>query len=171
MGAQRIVLRKHSLASAMTGPRSLEYQDKVFRNLKCRRIQCDEIWSFVYTKEKKLLCGAKNKRRWRRVDMGLRLTVYSPYECVFKEIGESGARGCALLHALQFLPDSSNLTRDSDVSGRDRSCLESGRNYCTTGLGDLASSGGLRRNFRYCRSLFLRWSRWCIWLHRSPNTL
>ena len=29
---------------------------------------------------------------------------------------ESGARGCALLHALQFLPDSSNLTRDSDVS-------------------------------------------------------
>ena len=29
-----------------------EYQDKVFRNLKCRRIQCDEIWSFVGSKEK-----------------------------------------------------------------------------------------------------------------------
>jgi DNA-directed RNA polymerase specialized sigma24 family protein len=23
-----------------------EYQDKVFRNLPCQRIQCDEIWSF-----------------------------------------------------------------------------------------------------------------------------
>src|SRR5437588_922859 len=29
-----------------------EYQDKVFRNLSCKRVQCDEIWSFVYAKEK-----------------------------------------------------------------------------------------------------------------------
>src|SRR5436190_15503501 len=29
-----------------------EYQDKAFRNLRCKRIQCDEIWSFVYAKEK-----------------------------------------------------------------------------------------------------------------------
>jgi IS1 family transposase len=29
-----------------------EYQDKAFRNLKCKRLQCDEIWSFVYAKEK-----------------------------------------------------------------------------------------------------------------------
>ena len=29
-----------------------DYQDKVFRNLKCQRIQCDEIWSFVYAKDK-----------------------------------------------------------------------------------------------------------------------
>jgi IS1 family transposase len=28
------------------------YQDKVFRNLKCQRIQVDEIWSFVGSKEK-----------------------------------------------------------------------------------------------------------------------
>ncbi|HVU07551.1 MAG TPA: IS1 family transposase [Verrucomicrobiae bacterium] len=28
------------------------YQDKVFRNLKCKRIQCDEIWSFCGSKEK-----------------------------------------------------------------------------------------------------------------------
>ncbi len=27
-----------------------EYQDKTLRNLRCRRIQCDEIWSFVYAK-------------------------------------------------------------------------------------------------------------------------
>lgn len=28
------------------------YQDKAFRNLKCQRIQCDEIWSFVGAKQK-----------------------------------------------------------------------------------------------------------------------
>src|SRR6266571_8915990 len=36
-----------------------EYQDKVFRNLRCRCLQCDEIWSFVYAKEKN--CPAKHK--------------------------------------------------------------------------------------------------------------
>jgi len=29
-----------------------QYQDKVLRNLPCKRIQCDEIWTFVYAKEK-----------------------------------------------------------------------------------------------------------------------
>jgi len=29
-----------------------DYQNKTFRNLKCRKIQCDEIWSFCYAKEK-----------------------------------------------------------------------------------------------------------------------
>jgi IS1 family transposase len=34
------------------GKACLDYQDKVFRNLKCKKIQCDEIWSFCYAKEK-----------------------------------------------------------------------------------------------------------------------
>ncbi len=29
-----------------------EYQDKVFRNLQCKRLQVDEIWSFCYSKDK-----------------------------------------------------------------------------------------------------------------------
>lgn len=28
------------------------YQDRTLRNLPCRRIQCDEIWSFCYAKAK-----------------------------------------------------------------------------------------------------------------------
>ena len=28
------------------------YQNRVFRNLACKRIQCDEIWSFCYAKAK-----------------------------------------------------------------------------------------------------------------------
>lgn len=29
-----------------------EYQHKTLRNLQCKRIQCDEIWAFVYAKDK-----------------------------------------------------------------------------------------------------------------------
>lgn len=32
------------------GQACADYQDRVFRNLKCRLIQCDEIWSFVHTR-------------------------------------------------------------------------------------------------------------------------
>lgn len=31
-----------------------EYQDRTLRGLKCKRIQCDEIWTFVYAKAKNL---------------------------------------------------------------------------------------------------------------------
>jgi IS1 family transposase len=34
------------------GKACVEYQDKAFRNLTCKRIQCDEIWNFCYCKEK-----------------------------------------------------------------------------------------------------------------------
>jgi IS1 family transposase len=29
-----------------------EYQDRVLRNLSCKRVQCDEIWQFCYAKQK-----------------------------------------------------------------------------------------------------------------------
>src|SRR2546421_3532919 len=31
-----------------------EYQDAVFRDLPCKTIQCDEIWSFCYSKQKNI---------------------------------------------------------------------------------------------------------------------
>jgi IS1 family transposase len=34
------------------GTACAEYQDKALRNLKCKRIQCDEIWQFCYAKQK-----------------------------------------------------------------------------------------------------------------------
>jgi len=37
---------------ADVGKACTEYQDKALRNLSCKRIQCDEIWSFCYAKEK-----------------------------------------------------------------------------------------------------------------------
>ncbi len=34
------------------GEACMEYQDRVLRDLPCRRVQVDEIWSFVYAKER-----------------------------------------------------------------------------------------------------------------------
>jgi IS1 family transposase len=34
------------------GRACVEYQDKALRNLTCKRLQCDEIWSFCYSKQK-----------------------------------------------------------------------------------------------------------------------
>lgn len=34
------------------GAACLEYQDEHLTNLPCKRVQCDEIWSFVYSKQK-----------------------------------------------------------------------------------------------------------------------
>jgi hypothetical protein len=31
-----------------------DYQDKIFHDLKCKRVQCDEIWSFCYAKQKNI---------------------------------------------------------------------------------------------------------------------
>jgi hypothetical protein len=36
------------------GEAVLEFQDKVLRNLTCKRVQCDEIWNFCYAKDKNL---------------------------------------------------------------------------------------------------------------------
>jgi hypothetical protein len=37
---------------ADVGKTCKEYQNKVLRDLNCKRIQCDEIWSFCYAKQK-----------------------------------------------------------------------------------------------------------------------
>jgi len=37
---------------ADVGKACAEYQDKTLRNLPCKKVQCDEIWSFCYAKEK-----------------------------------------------------------------------------------------------------------------------
>jgi len=38
-----------------------EYQDRVFRGLKCKRIQADEIWCFCYAKDKNLPADKQGK--------------------------------------------------------------------------------------------------------------
>ena len=42
---------------ADVGEACAAYQDRVMRNLRCKRLQCDEIWSFVAKKEKNIRTG------------------------------------------------------------------------------------------------------------------
>src|SRR6185312_12021295 len=44
---------KNTIAKLLadTGRACAEYQDKALRDLPCRRVQLDEIWSFVYAKQ------------------------------------------------------------------------------------------------------------------------
>jgi IS1 family transposase len=43
------------------GIATADYQDRTLRNLPCKRIQCDEIWAFVYAKEKNVPADKKGK--------------------------------------------------------------------------------------------------------------
>ncbi|HEY3305808.1 MAG TPA: IS1 family transposase [Candidatus Binatia bacterium] len=43
------------------GKACADYQDVVFRNLPCKKLQCDEIWSFCYAKEKNLPAELRGK--------------------------------------------------------------------------------------------------------------
>ena len=41
------------------GTACADYQDRALRNLKCKRIQCDEVWQFCYAKEKNVPADKK----------------------------------------------------------------------------------------------------------------
>ncbi len=62
------------------GAACADYQDRVMRNLKCQRLQCDEIWSFCYAKAKNVTpeIAAKNPAAgdtwtWTAVDADSKL--------------------------------------------------------------------------------------------------
>jgi IS1 family transposase len=47
---------------ADVGEACAAYQDRVMRNLTCKRLQCDEIWAFVAKKEKNVRSGDEKMR-------------------------------------------------------------------------------------------------------------
>jgi IS1 family transposase len=44
------------------GSACYRYQDRIFRNLKCQRLQCDEIWSYIGAKQKNVTPAMAAKR-------------------------------------------------------------------------------------------------------------
>jgi IS1 family transposase len=54
---------KHTILKLIkdVGSACADYQDRTFRNLKCKRIQCDEIWQFCYAKEKNVPADKKGE--------------------------------------------------------------------------------------------------------------
>lgn len=76
------------------GAACAEYQDRTLRNLSCKRIQCDEIWSFCYAKAKNVPSdkqgqfGYGDVWTWVAIDPDPKLVVSW---CV-------GSRGAATAH-------------------------------------------------------------------------
>ncbi len=57
-----------------------EYHNRVVRNLKVRRVQCDEIWAFVYAKQKNISAeqmakGAGDCWTWTAIDADTKLII------------------------------------------------------------------------------------------------
>lgn len=58
-----------------------EYQDRVFRDLTCKRVQVDEIWSFTYAKQKNVAMakaapeGAGDTWTWTAIDADTKLVM------------------------------------------------------------------------------------------------
>ena len=63
------------------GAACAQYQDEHLRNLTCRRIECDEIWSFVYAKQKNVERaknapeGAGDVWTWTAIDADTKLVL------------------------------------------------------------------------------------------------
>jgi len=63
------------------GPACMEFQDGAIRGVTSRRVQCDEIWSFVYAKEKNLPSELRGKRgvgsvwTWTALDSDSKLMI------------------------------------------------------------------------------------------------
>jgi IS1 family transposase len=92
---------KHTISSLLNsaGAALSAYQDSVFRNLKCERVQVDEVWSFTYAKQKNVASAkaapeaAGDTWTWTAIDADTKL--------VFSVL--VGGRG--LDYAVEFMRD------------------------------------------------------------------
>jgi IS1 family transposase len=74
---------KNTIAKLLVevGYAAAAYEDRALRNLKCKRIQCDELWSFVYAKQKNVTPKIAAKRTagdiwtWVALDADSKLIV------------------------------------------------------------------------------------------------
>jgi len=89
-----------------------EYQDKTLRNLTCKRIQCDEIWSFVGCKEKNVTIDNDEKGwgdiwTWVAMDAETKLVP-----CWFVGSRDGGAAYHFMMDIQQRLANRVQLTTD-----------------------------------------------------------
>ncbi|MCU1256972.1 MAG: uncharacterized protein JWM83_3271 [Candidatus Angelobacter sp.] len=73
---------KHTVLNLLAdmGCACAEYHNKAIRNLKVRRVQCDEIWAFVYAKQKnvteeQMAKGAGDCWTWTAIDADTKLII------------------------------------------------------------------------------------------------
>src|SRR6266567_8578938 len=89
-----------------------EYQDKALRSLNCKRIQCDEIWSFVGCKEKNVDIDNADKG-WGDIWTWVALDPVSKLvPCWFVGNRDGGAAYHFMLDVQQRLTNRVQLTTD-----------------------------------------------------------
>ena len=73
---------KHTVLKLLRdlGCAAAEYHNQVVRNLKVRRVQCDEIWAFIYAKQKnvteeQMAKGAGDCWTWTAIDADTKLII------------------------------------------------------------------------------------------------
>jgi hypothetical protein len=99
----------------------IRYQDKHLRNLRCKRVQCEKIWSFVYAKQKSVPAdkggqfGYGDVWTWVAIDAASKLAVSWL-------IGDRGARSAFALmddlasrlsHRIQLTTDGHTVYLDA----------------------------------------------------------
>ena len=99
------------------------YQDEHFRNLPCRRIQIDEIWSFVYAKQKNTTPEMREEIgtvgdvwTWTAIDIETKLVPSwlvgaRDAECATLFVGELAGR---LAHRVRLTSDGRNLYLEAE---------------------------------------------------------
>jgi len=111
---------------AKIGQACADYQDKTLRNLPCKRIQCDEIWSFCYAKQKNV--PADKQGQFGYGDVWTWTAMCADTKLVPSwRIGTRGA-GTAyeFMHDLAERPGASRAThyrRSSGLCGCGRECV------------------------------------------------
>jgi IS1 family transposase len=85
---------------AALGPACEKYQSRTLRNLPCKRVQCDEIWSFCYAKQKNIPADKQGQFGYGDVWTWTALCADTKLMCSWK-IGTRGASTAyALMHDL-----------------------------------------------------------------------
>ena len=86
---------------AAIGPVYEAYQNRALRNLPCKKIQCDEIWSFCYAKQKNVPADKQGQFGYGDVWTWTALCADTKLICSWK-IGTRGASTAyALMHDLE----------------------------------------------------------------------
>jgi IS1 family transposase len=71
------------------------YQDRVMRDLTCERIQCDEIWSFCYSKQKNIPADMRSEEGvgdvWTWVALDADTKLVPTYRVGARDVGEAQA--------------------------------------------------------------------------------
>jgi IS1 family transposase len=78
-----------------------QYQDRALRNLPCKRVQCDEIWSFCYAKQKNVPADKQGQFGFGDIWTWTALCADTKLICSWK-VGTRGASTAyALMHDLE----------------------------------------------------------------------